>query len=94
MRVEEVMAPIHEMMLYCWSAWVWIIEKATYEGIEPTSDSLHSVPDRTPDVLRHLECISADLKIVVQEGKDGRERPDARPDYDVAELSDHFCIVR
>ena len=89
-----MIAPIHEMMLCYGSVIVWMIEEGTYEGIEPTSNSLYSVPDRTPNVLCHLERIPADLEIVVEEGKDGRERPDAGPDHDVAELRDHLRIVR
>jgi hypothetical protein len=43
--------------------------------------------------LCNLERISADLEIIVDQSEDWGEWPDARPDDNVAELSDHLRVV-
>ena len=44
-------------------------------------------------MLADLECVRAELDVVVDQSEDGREGPDNAPHSDVSELRDHLGVV-
>jgi hypothetical protein len=65
----------------------------TYQSIQPTANRLDPIPHRPPHMLRNLDHIAPDLKVIIEQRKDGREWPHAGPHDNVAELRHHLCIV-
>ena len=61
--------------------------------MQPRTDRLDSITDRSSDMFADLESIGSELEVVIDKCKNRCKGPDDTPDGDITELSDHFRIV-